>query len=72
MQGGSTLSLDSRGAEVLNRNSGTQGGMVSAGDIQLLTGNLDNSHGQIAANTLNAQTGTINNAAGKIVADNGL
>ncbi|MBF1995118.1 hemagglutinin repeat-containing protein [Serratia symbiotica] len=72
MQGGSTLSLDSRGAEVLNRNSGAQGGMVSAGDIQLLTGNLDNSHGQIAANTLNAQTGTINNAAGKIVADNGL
>ncbi|USS95144.1 hypothetical protein M5J15_10960 [Serratia symbiotica] len=46
MQGGSTLSLDSRGAEVLNRNSGAQGGMVSAGDMQLLTGNLDNSHGQ--------------------------
>lgn len=72
MQGGSTLSLDSRGAEVLNRNSGAQGGMVNAGDMQLLTENLDNSHGQIAANTLNAQTGTINNAADKIVADNGL
>jgi filamentous hemagglutinin len=72
MQAGSTLSLDSRGADVVNRNSGAQGGIVSAGDMQLATGNLDNSHGQIAANTLNAQTGNINNAAGKILADKGL
>ena len=72
MQAGSTLSLDSRGAEVINRNSGAQGGLVSAGDMQLATGNLDNRNGQIAANTLNAQTGNINNAAGKILADKGL
>ncbi|MHA7844766.1 hemagglutinin repeat-containing protein [Serratia sp. D1N4] len=72
MQAGSALSLNSRGAEVLNRNSGAQGGIVSAGDMQLATGNLDNSHGQIAASTLNAQTGNINNAAGKILADKGL
>ncbi|WP_051916724.1 MULTISPECIES: hemagglutinin repeat-containing protein [unclassified Serratia (in: enterobacteria)] len=72
MQAGSTLSLNSRGAEVINRNSGAQGGLVSAGDMQLATGNLDNSHGQIAASTLTAQTGTLNNAAGNILADNGL
>jgi filamentous hemagglutinin len=72
MQAGSALSLDSRGAEVLNRNSGAQGGIVSAGDMQLATGNLDNRNGQIAAKTLDAQTGNINNAAGKILADNGL
>lgn len=72
MQAGSTLSLNSRGAEVLNRNSGAQGGIVSAGDMQLATGNLDNRNGQIAASTLNARTGTLNNAAGKILADKGL
>ncbi|MGL5423329.1 MAG: filamentous hemagglutinin N-terminal domain-containing protein, partial [Serratia fonticola] len=72
MQAGSALSLNSRGAEVVNRNSGAQGGIVSAGDMQLATGNLDNRNGQIAASTLNAQTGNINNAAGKILADKGL
>jgi filamentous hemagglutinin len=72
MQAGSALSLDSRGAEVVNRNSGAQGGIVSAGDMQLATGNLDNRNGQIAASTLNAQTGNLNNTAGKILADKGL
>ena len=72
IQAGSALNLNSRGAEVINRNSGAQGGIVSAGDMQLATGNLDNRAGQIAAKTLDAQTGNINNAAGKILADNGL
>ncbi|HEY4468769.1 MAG TPA: hemagglutinin repeat-containing protein [Klebsiella sp.] len=72
IQAGSALSLNSRGAEVINRNSGTQGGIISSGSMQLSTGSLDNSHGQIAASTLDAQTGSLNNAAGKILADNGL
>jgi filamentous hemagglutinin len=72
MQAGSALSLDSRGADVLNLNSGAQGGIVSAGSMTLSTGNLDNRHGQIAAQTLNAEVGNLDNAAGKILADNGL
>lgn len=72
MQAGSALSLDSRGADVLNLNSGAQGGIVSAGSMTLSTGNLDNRHGQITAQTLNAEVGNLDNAAGKILADNGL
>jgi filamentous haemagglutinin family N-terminal domain len=69
IQSGSALDLNSRGAAVLNADSGAQGGIISAGSMNLTTGDIDNHNGQIAAQSLTATAGNVNNQAGKWLAD---
>ncbi|MBW7981807.1 hemagglutinin repeat-containing protein [Enterobacillus tribolii] len=69
IQGGTLLSLDTRGYTLLNADSGEQGGLLSFGDMRLTTGDIDNHNGLIAAKTLDAATGNINNQSGRLVAD---
>ncbi|MGJ0481060.1 hemagglutinin repeat-containing protein [Pantoea agglomerans] len=68
IQSGAELHLNSRGAAVLNADSSAQGGIISAGNMQLATGDIDNHNGQIAAQSLTATTGKVNNQAGKWLA----
>jgi filamentous hemagglutinin len=69
IQSGAELNLNSRGAALLNADSGAQGGIISAGSMNLVTGDIDNHNGQIAAQSLTASTGNLNNQAGKWLAD---
>ncbi|WP_310606247.1 two-partner secretion domain-containing protein, partial [Buttiauxella brennerae] len=67
IQSGSLLTLDTHGGELLNQNSGEQGGIISMGDLSLKSGNVDNQHGTIySAGTATLSTGSWNNTAGQL------
>lgn len=68
IQSGSLLTLDTRGGELLNQNSGEQGGIVSMGDLSLKSGNVDNQQGTVySAGQATLNTGNWNNTAGQLV-----
>lgn len=65
IQSGSLLTLDTHGGELLNQNSGEQGGIISLGDLSLKSGNVDNQHGTVySAGSATLNTGSWNNTAG--------
>ncbi|MGV3345992.1 filamentous hemagglutinin N-terminal domain-containing protein, partial [Enterobacteriaceae bacterium LUAb1] len=69
IQAGSALSLDSHGAELVNRNSGTQGGIISQGNMILNTAALDNQQGVLISNQqLTLTSGAVSNQEGHIAA----
>ncbi|EAT0258124.1 filamentous hemagglutinin N-terminal domain-containing protein [Salmonella enterica] len=69
LQGGS-LSLNTHGGGLTNRNSGDHGGILStAGNLVLNAGTFDNTGGFAGAQgTVTAVTGDLNNARGQLVA----
>lgn len=69
IQAARDFNLNTRGYDLINSGSGEQGGMLSFGDMQLTTGNIDNTDGLIAANlqlTLKAED--LSNRGGKVIA----
>lgn len=66
LQSGNALNLNTRGARLVNQNSGDQGGIISTGKMTLTTGDLDNRNGQIAAGSLKINSTDIANQNGTL------
>ena len=73
IQSGGTLSLDTRGGSLTNQNSGSQGGIISFGDLHLTSGNVSNQSGTVySAGEAWLTTGSWDNTSGQLVATGAL
>ncbi|KAA5950907.1 filamentous hemagglutinin N-terminal domain-containing protein [Pantoea sp. Bo_2] len=73
LQAGSDMTLDTQGHTLINRDSGSQRGIVALNSLDLRSGAIDNQTGFIAAGnqaTINATE--LNNSQGQIVGNGGL
>ncbi|WP_343553478.1 hemagglutinin repeat-containing protein [Pantoea sp.] len=70
LQSGSAMALDVQTGDLNNRNSGSNGGIVSGGSLLLNAGNIDNSSGFIATSGDATLTGhAFNNQQGTLASD---
>nr|WP_024967752.1 hemagglutinin repeat-containing protein [Pantoea sp. IMH] len=56
LQSGDTLTLDTRGGRLVNTDSGSDGGILAGGDLQLLTGELNSGNGAIFGRNITVNT----------------
>jgi len=73
LQAGSDMMLDTQGHALINRDSGSQRGIVALNSLDLHSGTIDNQTGFIAAGqqaSLNA--GQLNNSQGQVAGNGGL
>ena len=73
IQSGAALSIDTHGQRLSNTNSGDSGGLISQGDMYLVSGELDNQHGALlASGNINLASGQLLNPFGQITGLSGI
>ena len=72
LQSGRNSQIDTQGQQLDNRASGSKGGIIALGQLQLQTGSLDNRGGVINARDLHLFNGEIDNQQGILAAQNAL
>ncbi|WP_168195808.1 hemagglutinin repeat-containing protein [Nissabacter sp. SGAir0207] len=66
IQAGRDLTLNTHGQQVINRDNGTQGGLIAQGTLRLEGGDLDNTGGLIGAQQISLSGGHLTNAQGQL------